>query len=222
MTGRYSFRETNENWLLQTIEILLALSGICIFACFIHRVGSLFVASICGLLIASLAISYGIYTTGSVIILFGLAGCHRAIIAYTCAGLVLGLIAATGYRLGYNLPLLPGTLTVIALISPLIGMTEELLFRGYLQGRSQLYGPVFSVFIAAAAHTLYKYLVLKSMVVYTVIDFPRLVLFTFLFGLIVGAFRHLSHNVIPALAAHALFDILVYGDFTEMPVWVWG
>lgn len=222
MNVKYPAWKTNKNQLLLTVEMLLALSGIIIFACFVHREGSLFIMAVCGLLVASLAISYAVFRTGSVLRLLGLTRYNNVTIAYLSAGLVVGLVAATGYRLYSGISLFPGTLTAIALISPLIGITEELVFRGYLQGRSQLYGPYFSIFIAAASHTLYKYLVLKSMVVYTIIDFPRLVLFTFLFGMIVGAFRHLSQNVVPALAAHAVFDILVYGDFSEMPVWVWG
>ena len=152
----------------------------------------------------------------------GLARFDSKVLACSLAGLLVGVIVAVSYRIWQKLAVLPGALTIIALVSPLIGMTEEFIFRGYLQGRARHYGPVVAVVIAAAGHTLYKYLVLRSLGGGIIIDFPRLVLFTFLFGLVVGTFRQVSKSIVPALAAHAVFDILVYGDFNEMPIWVWG
>jgi hypothetical protein len=32
---------------------------------------------------------------------------------------------------------------------------------------------------------------------------------------------HFSKSVLPALTAHVLFDILVYGDWAQLPWWVW-
>jgi membrane protease YdiL (CAAX protease family) len=215
-------RHTKNNQILLATEVLFVLTGICIFACLVHREGILFLAGIAGLVFAAIVLARAVFLSGSPAELLGLARFDRTTLVFSSAGIVVGLIAAWGYRTYYGLSLLPGTLTVIALISPLVGMTEELVFRGYLQGRSQAAGPVAAVFIAAFGHTLYKFLVLKSMTVSIAVDFPRLVLFTFIFGLVVGIFRQLSRSVFPALAAHALFDILIYGDFSEMPVWVWG
>lgn len=213
---------TKRNQILPAAEILFVLGGICIFACLVHREGILFLAGLAGLVFAAIVLSRAVFRSGSPAELLGLARFDRITLVFSSTGIVVGLVAAFGYRYYYGLSLIPGSLTVIALVSPLVGMTEELVFRGYLQGRSQQAGPVVAVFIASTGHTLYKFLVLKSLTVSIAVDFPRLVLFTFLFGLVVGVFRQLSRSVIPALAAHALFDILVYGDFSKMPVWVWG
>jgi hypothetical protein len=37
-----------------------------------------------------------------------------------------------------------------------------------------------------------------------------------------GLMRHFSGSVLPAVTAHVLFDILVYGDWAQAPWWVWG
>jgi len=215
-------RYVKSNHLRLVTEIFLVLGGICIFAWFVHREGVLFLIAVAGLIFASVILSRAVFISPSPAGLLGLDIYDFKVLIFSFAGLAAGLAAALGYHSFYGIQNLPGALTIIALVSPLIGITEEIIFRGYLQGRAQQFGPAVAVAGAAAGHTLYKYLVLKSLTVPVVIDFPRLVLFTFLFGLAVGIFRQISRSVIPALAAHALFDILVYGDFSAMPVWVWG
>jgi membrane protease YdiL (CAAX protease family) len=204
------------------VEAFLFLAGMVVFASFIHGEGLVFWIALAGLLVMGALIIVAILRSGSAAAVFGLDRYERWLPAYMLAGLVTGLAATAAYRIWAGWPLLPGTLTFIALVSPLIGMTEELVFRGYLQGRTRRYDSLAAILVAAAAHTFYKYLVLKSLGPDPGVDFIRLVIFTFVFGLIAGILREYGRNVLPAVLAHAVFDIMVYGDFTEMPVWVWG
>jgi len=203
-------------------EILLFLAGLAVFAGFIHREGLLFYIAVSGLLLSGTIISITLIRAPSAPAVLGLGRIDRKLMTWLLAGLLTGLVATAAYRFYARWPLLPGTLTLIALISPLIGMCEEFIFRGYLQGRARFFGPYFAILLAAVAHTLYKYLVVKSLGPDTGIDLSRLVFFTFVFGMIAATLRELSQHVGPAVLGHAVFDLLVYGDFTEMPVWVWG
>jgi membrane protease YdiL (CAAX protease family) len=49
-----------------------------------------------------------------------------------------------------------------------------------------------------------------------------LVFWTFLGGLFFGTLRQVARNVAPALAAHAVFDVIVYGALAQAPWWVWN
>jgi len=204
------------------LELLLFLAGMVLFASFIHQEGLLFFIAISGLLFMGASIIIVIFRSDSVLAVFGLKIYDRRLPAWMFAGLATGLAATAAYRIYAGWPLLPGTLTYVVILSPLIGITEELIFRGYLQGRTRSFGPYLSIIVAAAAHSVYKFTVMKSLGPDIGFDFARLVIFTFIFGLIAGYLRKSSRNVLPAVLGHAIFDILVYGDFTQMPVWVWG
>jgi membrane protease YdiL (CAAX protease family) len=118
--------------------------------------------------------------------------------------------------------IIPATLTNIAIISPVIGIAEELLFRGFILERMRPFGKIISVLSASAGHSLYKYLVLVSLPFDIGINFPFLITITFIVGLILGAFREVTNSIVPPACAHACFDILVYGEYTAAPVWVWS
>jgi membrane protease YdiL (CAAX protease family) len=53
------------------------------------------------------------------------------------------------------------------------------------------------------------------------VDTGFLVLYTFIAGMVFGTIKYLSESLIPAIIAHALFDILVYAEFVNAPWWVW-
>ena len=108
-----------------------------------------------------------------------------------------------------------------AIIAPVIGSAEELIFRGFLQGHLHRYGIIFSVIFATLSHTAYKCSLFISHSSYKT-DISFLLIWTIVAGLILGALREISKNVTPALIAHACFDIIVYGDYAISPWWVWG
>jgi membrane protease YdiL (CAAX protease family) len=219
MTSLFKFRNEKKSILF---EAFLLLAGIGVFAWFIQEDGYLITVAFGGLLMASLVISAIIVKLESTLELFGLDSFNKKILLYCFAGIFIGVIPAFYGRYFYDLTDLPQSLTLIALVSPLIGMTEELLFRGYLQGRLRIFGVFGSVSMAAAAHSLYKVIVLWSVSDLVEVNLISLAGLTFGFGIIYGLLRAGSGSVIPALVAHASFDIHMYGDFTSMPVWVWG
>lgn len=204
------------------VETVLLIIGIGLFALFIQQDGYLMAVAFGGLLMVSLVISAIVVRTDSPLELFGLNRFNRRIFWFCLLAIFIGILPAFYGRYFYDLTDFPQQLTIIALVSPLIGMTEELVFRGYLQGRLRIIGVAGSVSIAAAAHAIYKFLVLWSVNDLVEINYLSLVGLTFGFGIIYGLLRAGSRSIIPALVAHASFDILMYGDFTSMPVWVWG
>jgi membrane protease YdiL (CAAX protease family) len=77
------------------------------------------------------------------------------------------------------------------------------------------------VVYASAVHTSYKLLVILTLSVPLQFDFFFLVFWTFVGGLLFGALREFSQSSLPAMMAHAVFDVVVYGGLATLPVWVW-
>jgi membrane protease YdiL (CAAX protease family) len=211
----------SNNRIRQLIETSLVLTGVYIFALFIHGGPAQRVAALAALSAAAVVISLSISDLQSLLKYLGLSEFSRKIAVYSLAGLGLGILLALRCRRISNMALLPRTLTMIALIAPMIGITEELLFRGFLQGKLSGINIYAAILLSAFGHTLYKYLVLRSFPVDIGIDFLSLVVFTFIAGLMCGALRALSKSIIPACVTHSVFDILVYGGLSTWPVWVW-
>ncbi|MBL7111929.1 MAG: CPBP family intramembrane metalloprotease [Bacteroidales bacterium] len=219
MTSLFKIQNEKNSVLLETI---LLVAGIGVFAWFIQEDNYLIAVAFGGLLLASLVISAIIVKSESPAEIFGIDRFNKRILLYCLAGVIIGVLPAFYGRYYYDLPDFPGSLTIIALVSPLIGITEELVFRGFVQGRLRILGVFGSVSIAAAAHTIYKFFILWSVNELVEVNFLALTGLTFFFGIIYGLLRAGSRSVLPALVAHAFFDLLMYGDFTSMPVWVWG
>jgi membrane protease YdiL (CAAX protease family) len=120
-----------------------------------------------------------------------------------------------------------GSLIVVScslrwLSKPAIAASEELLFRGYIQGRLRGLGPVPAVVLAAAAHGAYKVSLFLFLPEGVAVDLFSLGYNTFAAGLAAGAVREWSKSVVPPLAGHVLFDIVRYGERSVAPWWVWS
>jgi len=201
---------------------ILVIGGICIFGMFIHADSWLRIISFAGLTLAAVIISRSVQDIKSLLYVLGIVPFTRKVIYYSVAGIILGMLLGLMYNFIKADSLLPMTLTKFALMAPLIGITEELVFRGFVQSRSASSGPLASVIITASGHTLYKYLVIMTVPVDLYTDIPSLVLLTFLAGVVFGIMREASRSVIPPALAHALFDIIVYGGASLAPVWIWS
>ena len=59
----------------------------------------------------------------------------------------------------------------MALVAPLVGAIEELIFRGYIQGQLLAGGKFFSILFASAFHTSYKLLLILTLAVPLQFDF---------------------------------------------------
>lgn len=201
---------------------ILVIGGICIFGMFIHADSWQRIISFAGLALAAVVISRSVRDIKSLLGVLGIVPFTRKVIYYSVAGIILGMLLGLLYNFIKADSLLPTTLTKFALMAPLIGITEELVFRGFVQSRSVSSGPLASVIITASGHTLYKYLVIRTVPVDLDTDIPSLVILTFLTGVVFGIMREASRSVIPPALAHALFDIIVYGGAILAPVWIWS
>lgn len=202
-------------------DVFLALTGILVFAAFIHHSFPLKTLAVGGLAGTAAVIAF---STRAIKLrdVFGLGSLNRRILLYMLVGALMGVIMGILTRNRFELTLIPAGLSGIALLAPLVGAAEELLFRGYIQGRLKPLGKVISIVSASAAHTCYKLLVILSLSIPLQFDFFFLIFWTFLGGLLFGTLRELSGNTIPAVLAHAVFDIVLYGTLATAPVWVWS
>lgn len=204
------------------ISVFLVIGGMCIFGMFIHEVTLWRVVSFMGLAITAVVISLSVHDIKSLLTVFGIVPLTRKVVYYSLTGIIFGILLGLLYNFIKADSLLPLTLTKFALIAPMIGITEELVFRGYVQTRSASAGALSSVFIAASGHTLYKYLVIKTVTIDLDTNIHSLIILTFLVGVVFGIMREASRNVFPPALAHALFDIVVYGGASLAPVWIWS
>lgn len=145
----------------------------------------------------------------------------KSILIYTIIGLFAGLMLSILYRWHLDIKLLPSNFRSFIFVAALIGSIEELVFRGYLQGLVSEFNPSLSVIISTVAHTAYKCCLFISPFSNISVDIGFLAFWTFLIGLLYGIIRNLSGSIVPSLASHALFDILVYGELVSAPLWVW-
>lgn len=142
-------------------------------------------------------------------------------IAFNVIGILMGVAGAFYYKGTLGIPLLPSHIEQFAIIAVCIGVLEELLFRGFIQGLLKNIHAGFAIFFAALAHVCYKVFIFLSPAAQS---HPHIVLFSlYSFGvfIILGNTRHYSKSIIPAILAHAVFDLLVYAENTHAPWWVW-
>jgi membrane protease YdiL (CAAX protease family) len=146
---------------------------------------------------------------------------------------VLGAVLGGGlgllFRWKFGLHWFPGAPGRFVPVAAAIGGMEELFYRGYLQGQLSRINGVLGVVGAAAAHAAYKTalfvlpaLSLSNGPPAAHVDWIVLAFWTFCGGLLFGALRQAARNVVPPLAAHVAFDIVVYGELARAPWWVWN
>jgi len=218
---------TNPKWTFtvkssEILSAILVISGMCIFGMFIHAESRWRIIAFAGLAISAAVIGTTVRDIKSLLAVLGIEAIGRKVIYYSLAGIILGILLGLFYNFLRSDSLLPSTLTKFALIAPLIGITEEMVYRGFVQSKSASSGALVSVLIAASGHTLYKYLVIKTVPVDLDIQIPSLVIMTFLVGVVFGMMREGSRSIVPPALAHGLFDILVYGGASLAPVWIWN
>lgn len=153
--------------------------------------------------------------------LFGLSPGGRNTITWITAGVVISVILSLYCRFHFTDTLLPRITGLIAVSFIMIGMTEELVYRGFIQGILSHHHPATGILVASAGHTVYKAALLGTSPVSGMINLAGLAALTFIAGCLFGYFRFRSGQIYPALVAHGLFDLLVYGDQADFPLWVW-
>ena len=200
------------------IEASLCCFGLLIFSYFIHYVSPVKVLSFAGLALSAYIISRNLISAEQLGWEFK-SGLRT--FSYTIPGILTGILLAFFYRNYLGQELLPGSLHKFAIVAAIIGSTEELVFRGYLQKWLQPVNVPLSIVFSALAHTGYKCFLFLSPSADADINILFLFQWTFAIGLIFGITRYLTKSILPAMTAHAFFDILVYGELTAAPWWVW-
>ena len=142
-------------------------------------------------------------------------------VLYTVSGALAGLILAFAYRNYLHQGLLPPSLQYFAFTAALIGSMEELVFRGFLQEFTRPVGVTFSILFSTLSHTFYKCFLFISPAAGSSTDIGFLLQWTFVIGIIFAISRHMTKSILPAMGAHTVFDIVVYGNFTSPPWWIW-
>jgi len=173
------------------------------------------------LLATGLIIARSILVAGDPSIILGLSPFSRKVLPSLVAGCAFGIALGVLFRSHSELSLFPHRMGSFVIAAAGIGATEEVLFRGYIQGRFQGMGWVLAPIIAATAHTLYKLALFFSPPVGVTINYLFLAIGTLLAGIIFGWLRERAGNILPPVAGHVLFDIVVYGERAHAPWWVW-
>jgi membrane protease YdiL (CAAX protease family) len=219
--GATSDKSAGAGW-LDVGEAAVAGAGMVVFALFAHSLSVPFAFSAAGLTLTAAALVRGVVRSRSPLVLFGLAPVARKTALYAALGAALGLALGVWYRRHIGAPPLPEAFKGFGLVAAVIGGAEEILYRGYVQGRVRRLGPIAAVACAALLHTAYKSALFAFPGAAMTIDLEFIVAATFIGGLIFGALRQLSGNVLAPLAAHAAFDLIVYSELAEAPWWVWS
>jgi len=201
-------------------DVSLVVLGILLFAAFIHQAFPIRLLAFGGLAGAGVIIAYSTRDL-SIPKVFALDRFPRKVLLYCLPAIALGILLGILTRSRFDISLFPVRITAVAMVAPLVGVVEELIFRGYIQGHLHPIGRVFSVVYASTVHTSYKLLVILSLSSPLQFNLSFLAFWTFVAGLLSGALREFSGSILPPAIAHAVFDVVLYGGLATAPVWVW-
>lgn len=157
--------------------------------------------------------------------LLGLRGPTAWLVPLTFVGIGLAVVAGMAHRGQPGVvPSGAGGIHPFVLLAALIGVTEELIYRGWVMGRLLSKGWPLAVLVAAVAHAAYKtaLFVWPPASVIVVYDLGSILVWTLVGGVVLGLLRVWSRSIWPAVIAHAAFDLVVYSAFAAPPWWVWG
>lgn len=198
--------------------------GLCVFAVFVGAGWPLVILSVLALTAVAVVIGRSLGAARSPAAVLHVSRPTRRAATVTALGCAVGFALGIGLRWAKGEGLLPGALGRFALVAAAIGAAEELAYRGYIQGRFRTLGVFPAAAFAALCHAGYKcalFLYAPASAPATDIDFTLLAAGTFLGGVAFGALRELGRSAFPAIAAHACFDVVVYGGLARAPWWVW-
>ena len=135
--------------------------------------------------------------------------------------IILTVALAAWYRISEQMTLLPFSIRWFVLLSVLIGATEELIFRGVIQGEAGRWHATGAVYLSALAFGGYKALLFILPAPENETNVFNLFIITFFAGILLGYARKNTGSIWPCLVAHGIFDLLVYMETAKPPWWVW-
>jgi membrane protease YdiL (CAAX protease family) len=210
---------TNSN--IRLTGAIFSSLGLMLFAFFIHFPFPARWLAFTVLAAVTFFISRSLKSTADLEIITGQSRGGRNMVFWLLTGAMYGVFLALFYRWYLETEFLPQSFHWFALVAAGIGITEELVFRGYVQGALIRSTGLFSIVAGTVAHTGYKCCLFLGPASSGTVDIGFLAISTFFAGLLLGILRHFSSSVWPAVIAHALFDILIYGENVNPPWWVW-
>ena len=202
-------------------EAILCSLGFIVFAYFIHYKFPVRLISFGALFISGIIIARNLQSASDLRKITGENGGVLRLLLFAISGIIMGSILSVFYRRHLGIELVPRSIHFFAFIAALIGSTEELIFRGFIQEHFRKINGPLSVLYGTLSHTGYKCFLFLSPAVAANVDTGFLALYTFIAGIVFGTVKYFSGSLIPAITAHALFDILVYAEFVQAPWWVW-
>jgi membrane protease YdiL (CAAX protease family) len=165
-------------------------------------------------------LSYIFATESPFIPVFTGEGKRRSIIAaWTVIAVAASFITAMVSRKQASLTMIPASLGIFTIVAMMIGSMEEFIFRGWMFSQFRRGWRWQAVLISALAHAAYKALLFTSGYLPYEVNKWELFQVTFEAGIFLGLTRLFSRSVWPALIAHAIFDLLIYGD-QSVPWWI--
>lgn len=202
-------------------EAISCALGLMIFSFFIHYKFPVSLISYAALLVPAFIISRNIRSFSDLGKITGTGKSAGINLFYCCLGITGGVLLAAIYRWHLDIRIFPDTIHPFVIVAALIGITEELVFRGFIQEHVKSINGFFSILFSTISHTGYKCCLFLSPAIAASVDVGFLALCTFISGIIFGTVRHFSKSIFPSLIAHALFDIIVYAEYITAPWWVW-
>ena len=202
-------------------EAILCSLGLMIFSFFIHYKYPVRLFSYAALLMSAFIISRNLRSFSDLKRIIHQYISFKITLLYLTFGVGAGIVLAVIYRWHLDMILFPESLHLFVIVAAITGSMEELVFRGFLQEHVKTVNGPFSVFFSTLSHTGYKCCLFLSPMAAADFDIGFLAFWTFIAGILLGTIRHLSKSLLPALSAHALFDILVYAEYAGAPWWVW-
>lgn len=147
---------------------------------------------------------------------------QRRAVFWSVASAVPGVLLAVYWRWAGGMPLLPSHGSAFVATAALIGIGEEIVFRGFVQGGLFPSRPLVAVIAAAILHASYKTALFLSPAAGEQVSTSMIFTVTILGGCFFGSLRVESGSVWPCVVVHAVFDVIAYADRTVPPSWVWG
>ena len=204
------------------IEVILFFSGILIFTYFITGAEKSILLAFAGIGLSFTVMVFRLRTPADLGASFGFNKLEKGSPLFLGIAILAGLLLGILYRQYLKLGLLPASLTFFALTASLIGGTEELVFRGFIQTKLRKVNIYIAIIFGALTHTGYKIVLFWSLQSGLEINFTGLIFWTILVGLLIGIIREASKSVVFAIIGHVAFDIIVYGDNIIAPWWIWS
>lgn len=212
---------STENRLAVLSGATFCTTGLMVFSFFIHYEFPVRIIAFVSLLIPAIIISRNIRSPEELKKIAGENLSYKKILSNIALGITAGTGLAIFYRWHLDISLFPRSFHFFVITAAIIGSMEELVFRGFIQEYVKSINGPFSILFSTLSHTGYKCCLFLSPVIAGNVDTGFLAIWTFGAGLLFGTIRHFTRSLLPSLVAHAIFDILVYAEYTGAPWWVW-